>query len=128
MNYLLDTHTFIWWDSKPEKLSTQVLKYCEDGNNKLFLSIASIWEMQIKHQLGKLSFDTDLELLIKEQVQNNSLLLLAIKPKHVFTLSKLPNVHKDPFDRLLISQSMQEEMTLLSCDSVFSDYPVDVIW
>ena len=128
MNYLLDTHTFIWWDSNPGKLSAQVLKYCQDADNQLFLSIASIWEMQIKYQLGKLTFNTGLELLIKEQVQKNSLSILMIKPKHIFALSKLPDMHKDPFDRLLISQAMQEEMTLLSCDSVFSNYPVDLFW
>ena len=128
MNFLLDTHTFIWWDSKPEKLSTGVLEYCQDSNNQLFLSITSIWEMQIKYQLGKLIFNTDLERLIKEQVQNNGLLLLGVKPEHIFALSKLPNVHKDPFDRLLISQAIQEQMTLLSCDSTFDYYPVDVFW
>ncbi len=128
MNYLLDTHTFIWWDSIPEKLSAQVLECCQDSNNQLFLSIASIWEMQIKYQLGKLTLKTKLEVLIKEQVQKNGLLLLSVKPEHIFALSKLPNVHKDPFDRLLISQSMQEEITLLSRDSVFNDYPVDVFW
>ena len=128
MNYLLDTHTFIWWDSQPDKLSSQVLEYCQDSHHQLFLSMASIWEMQIKYQLGKLQLSTGLKQLVQDQVKNNGILLLAIKPEHIFRLTQLPNVHKDPFDRLLISQAIQEKMTLLSRDAVFNDYPVNVCW
>ena len=128
MKYLLDTHTFIWWDSKPDKLSTKALNLCKDSRNQLFLSVANIWEMQIKHQLGKLIFDIPLERLISEQIAKNDIQLLPIKPVHVFTLSELPDIHKDPFDRLLISQARYEVMGVLSRDSVFSHYPVDVSW
>ncbi len=128
MNYLLDTHAFIWWDSEPEKLSTPVLEVCQNPSNQLFLSLASIWEMQIKSQLGKLSFNTALDELINEQVDNNSLLLLPVKPTHIYALSALPNKHKDPFDRLLISQAREEALILLSIDQKFEHYPVDVYW
>ena len=73
MNYLLDTHAFIWWDSEPEKLFADVLEICHNSANKLFLSIASIWEMQIKHQLGKLSFNATLNKLVDEQINSNNM-------------------------------------------------------
>ncbi len=128
MNYLLDTHTFIWWDSKPDKLSKKALGLCKDSRNQIFLSAANIWEMQIKQQLGKLVFDIPLESLISEQIKKNDIQILPIKPVHIFTLSELPNIHKDPFDRLLISQARYEAMELLSRDTIFNYYPVDVSW
>jgi len=84
--------------------------------------------MQIKHQLGKLVFNFPLEHIISEQIAKNDIQLLPIKPVHVFTLSELPDIHKDPFDRLLISQARCEGMGVLSRDSVLSRYPVDVSW
>lgn len=128
MKYLLDTHTFIWWDAEPNRLPAKVLALCQNPSNQLFLSVASIWEMQIKHQLGKLVFNTSLDLLISQQIENNNILLLPVKPTHIFSLSDLPTIHKDPFDRLLISQARYEQTTLLSGDSMFADYPVEVVW
>lgn len=128
MKYLLDTHAFIWWGSQPDNLSSKVLGICESEANELFLSLASIWEMQIKQQLGKLELRLSLQEMVEDQMQNNGIQLLNIEPKHIFGLSVLDNHHRDPFDRLIIVQSMQENMPVLSRDGVFEKYPVQVLW
>ena len=128
MRYLLDTHAFIWWDSEPKKLSPQVLALCQENNSQLFLSMASLWEMQIKIQLGKLKLRLPLEEIVQSQIIENNIQLLDITAQHVFKLSSLDEFHKDPFDRLIISQSINEEMPVISKDTVFEQYPVRVIW
>ena len=128
MRLLLDTHAFIWWDSDPNRLSQRVMGLCQSPSTTLLLSVASVWEMQIKQQLGKLQLRVPLAGLIAAQQQTNSLELLPIELDHVLTLDNLPLHHKDPFDRLLISQSQVENAILVSADSIFSQYPVTVLW
>ena len=128
MKLLLDTHAFIWWANEPEKLSEKALAACQDENNTLLLSVVSVWEMQIKMQLGKLKISCPIEELIKRQQQANGLQILSIELAHVLSLSNLRSHHKDPFDRLLIAQAKVEEATLVSVDPVFSSYGVSVLW
>jgi PIN domain nuclease of toxin-antitoxin system len=128
MKLLLDTHTFIWWDSSPQKLSPKALALCQNPENILLLSIGSIWEMQIKLQLGKLSLNLPLPELIESQQQTNNIEVLPINLAHLFTLDSLPNHHKDPFDRLLISQAIVENAVLVSGDSILAHYPVKIEW
>jgi PIN domain nuclease of toxin-antitoxin system len=128
MKLLLDTHTFIWWDSEPAKLSPQVLALCQDRTNSLLLSVASIWEMQIKLQLGKLKLDLPLVEIIEGQQQRNNIEVLPVALAHVLALQNLPPHHKDPFDRLLIAQANVEGATLLCNDPVFAKYPVNTLW
>ncbi len=127
MKLLLDTHIFIWWDSQPNKLSSSALTELHNSSNEIFLSVTSIWEMQIKSQLGKLILRQSLPQLIKDQEQVNGLRLLSVEANHVFALDGLPFHHKDPFDRLLIAQAGVENMTILSMDSVFPLYGVSLI-
>ncbi|MDD2759693.1 MAG: type II toxin-antitoxin system VapC family toxin [Methylomonas sp.] len=128
MNLLLDTHVFLWLNDTPEKLSPAALAACQDENNTLFLSLASAWEIQIKQQLGKLELSESLQTLISTQQQQNGLQLLPIELAHIEALSQLPTVHRDPFDRLLIAQSIQQHMQIVSADQVFTGYPVNLIW
>lgn len=128
MKLLLDTHAFIWWDSEPTKLSPQVLALCQDSANTLLLSVASVWEMQIKLQLGKLRLDIALAEIVSSQERVNNLTILPITLAHVLALNDLPAYHKDPFDRLLIAQTNVENATLLSNDPQFAQYPVSVMW
>lgn len=128
MKYLLDTHTFIWWVSSPEKLSENALAAYENRENSLFLSFASIWEMQIKVQIGKLRLPLHLKELVEEQKSVNELKILPISLSHIYRLENLPIHHKDPFDRMLISRSIEENLLLISKDSVFADYEVNVLW
>ena len=128
MKLLLDTHVFIWWSGEPNKLSEKVLNACENRANRLILSIVSIWEMQIKMQLGKLKLKRSLKELVKNQQDVNSLLILPVSPNHIFMLDNLPMHHSDPFDRLLISQAIEEKLLLVSKDKKFSDYAVKLFW
>ena len=124
MKILLDTHIFIWWDSEPKLLSDRARNLCEDSNNILILSVVSVWEMQIKRQLGKLSLRIPLEQIIEGQQQRNSIEILPVNLDHVLSLDKLPIIHKDPFDRLLIAQARAEDIQILTSDAVFAKYGV----
>jgi PIN domain nuclease of toxin-antitoxin system len=128
MRLLLDTHAFIWWASEPERLSEKALAACVDTSNVLILSVASVWEMQIKLQLGKLTLSHPLSDLIENQQQANRLEVLPIGLSHVLALAALPAHHKDPFDRLIIAQAVEEGAYLVSGDSVFRLYPGRLIW
>ncbi len=128
MKLLLDTHTFIWWDSEPHKLSSNALAHLQNPVNVIFLSVASVWEMQIKNQLGKLQLRLPLADIVEGQKQNNGLIELPILSEHVLALDSLPLHHKDPFDRLLIAQANREGATLVSKDHLMAAYPVSLLW
>ncbi|HFD40922.1 MAG TPA: type II toxin-antitoxin system VapC family toxin [Anaerolineae bacterium] len=128
MKFLLDTHTFIWWDSEPDRLPPRVLALCQDWTNTVLLSVASVWEMQIKHQLGKLKLNLPLAELVESQRQTNNIQVLPVTLEHVLALQSLPTYHKDPFDRLLIAQANVEGAILLSSDSTMTRYPVKILW
>lgn len=128
MKLLLDTHAFIWWDSAPNKLSETALALIQDNENTVSLSVVSAWEIQIKSQLGKLSLASPLKDIISAQQSANDFEILPVELKHTFALDSLPMHHKDPFDRLLIAQAIAENATLVSRDSVFSQYSVSVVW
>ena len=128
MKLLLDTHVFIWWSGEPDKLSEKALDACENRTNRLTLSIVSIWEMQIKMQLGKLKLKRSLKDLVEKQQDVNGLQILPVSPNHIFMLDNLPMHHSDPFDRLLISQAIEEKLFLVSKDEKFSDYAVKLFW
>jgi PIN domain nuclease of toxin-antitoxin system len=128
MRYLLDTHTFIWLDSIPTNLSVNVASICKDPSHVLFLSIASVWEMQIKLNAGKLILPKPLSEITEWQQQNNSIQVLPVNLSHIFALEKLPSHHRDPFDRMLIVQAQLEDLIILSRDGEFAQYPIKVIW
>lgn len=127
MKLLLDTHIFIWSDEEPERIPQTQLAALGDKANDLVLSVASVWEMQIKTQIGKLRLRMPLEKIIDEYQRANGLQLLPIEYKHVVALNQLPFHHKDPFDRLLIAQAIAEDFTLVSADSRFSAYAVKLL-
>ncbi|MGB3191443.1 MAG: type II toxin-antitoxin system VapC family toxin [Limnoraphis sp.] len=107
MKILLDTHAFIWWDSEPEQLSSESLALLLQPDTVRVVSVVSLWEIQIKSQLGKLTLSQPLEEIYKSQTQNG-ISFLSVNPSHVFQLNSLPLHHKDPFDRLLIAQAITE--------------------
>jgi PIN domain nuclease of toxin-antitoxin system len=125
---LLDSHVLIWWASSSEKLSERVYSLINDTNNTLVFSIASVWEIQIKLQLGKLNLNSSLPVLIENQQRVNNLQLLPIELTHIYALTNLPNHHRDPFDRLLIAQANVEQVPIVSVDSVFDNYPIQRLW
>ena len=128
MRVLLDTHTFIWWDTAPSQLSSRALLLCQDASSQLVLSVASVWEMAIKIQLGKLRLGKPLADMISEQQRTNHIELLPVALAHALAVETLPPVHKDPFDRLLVAQAQVEGISLLSRDPVFASYLISVVW
>ena len=103
MELLFDTHAFIWWDGDQSKLSAVVLDACRSPANSLHLSLASVWELQIKMQLGKLALRLPLAVVLRDQQEQNGLVLESVTLEDILALSALPAVHRDPFDRLIIA-------------------------
>ncbi len=128
MKLLMDTHTFMWWHSEPKRIPKETLTLLQNPDHELILSVVSLWEMQIKVQLEKLTLRDDLEIMVKIQQEQNNISLLPVIFPHILELRNLPLHHKDPFDRLLIAQSKAENAALVSQDSVFKNYGCNVIW
>ncbi|WP_017314895.1 type II toxin-antitoxin system VapC family toxin [Mastigocladopsis repens] len=128
MRLLLDTHTFIWFFTGNTKISNQARALIENQDNEKLLSTASVWEMAIKQSTGKLSFHLPFEVFIKQQLSLNDFNLLDIKIDHLAVVATLPFHHRDPFDRLLIAQSIVDKIPILSIDSAFDAYPVERLW
>ncbi|HCS78206.1 TPA: PIN domain nuclease [Patescibacteria group bacterium] len=116
--YLLDTHIFIWWLSDDPRLSTSYRKILTQGENTVYLSIASIWEMYLKQESGKLKFPKELEKIIGK----TGFVLLPISFTHLSRLSQLPKLHKDPFDRILIAQAQVEKLVFITDDKKIRQY------
>jgi PIN domain nuclease of toxin-antitoxin system len=128
MMLLLDTHTFIWYVTDNSRLTSQVLELINDEDNQILLSIASLWEIAIKQSLGKLSFNQQFEIFITQQLNLNDFTLLDIKVSHLAQASTLPLHHRDPFNRMLIAQSIVENIPILSADKIFDAYPIQRLW
>ena len=128
MRLLLDTHTLLWWHEAHPNLSRAAIEALGDPANTIYISVVNIWEAQIKADLGKLVVRDSLRDLVDRQHQINGFGLLSVNVEHVYRLERLDSHHKDPFDRLLIAQAMHEELTLVTRDRVFGDYPVPLLW
>jgi len=127
MKILLDTHAFLWFLGGNFELSKQAKTLIENQENEIYISIASFWEIAIKNSLGKLTLDVSFAELKTEAIKN-SFQLLPITFEDTPQLNKLPFHHRDPFDRIIISQAKENNLTLVSCDSNFSLYDVNVLW
>ena len=128
MRFLIDTHTFIWYVTSNPKLSAVAQKLIDDGNNDVLLSIASIWEMGIKHSIGKLTFELPFMTFIESQMQQNSMEILNIRIEHLDIIANLALHHRDPFDRLIIAQAMVEQLPVVGVDKAFDSYAVQRLW
>ena len=113
MNFLLNTHTFIWFVTDSPQLSSSVKALIEDERNQKLLSLVSIWEMAIKCSIGKLRFELPFQTFLEQQIALNSLDLIKINVAHLSVVATLPLHHRDPFDRLLIAQAMVEALPIL---------------
>ncbi len=128
MNLLLDTHVFIWAVSDSSRLSDKARDLIRDPQHLKWLSLVSAWEMQIKFQIGKLTLEKPLADLIEDQREENDLQILPITLQHILALNNLPMHHRDPFDRLLIGQAIEQNLVLISHDEGFEDYDVQIMW
>ena len=128
MRLLLDTHTFLWFISGDPQLSSKARELISDPENEVLLSVASLWEIVIKAGLGKLKLAGSFDEVIPLQLRSNDIEVLGIELAHLGELSRLPQHHKDPFDRLIIAQALAEGLPLLSRDGDFKEYRVQLLW
>ena len=122
MKLLLDTHLLLWLAATPKKLGKKALALIEDADNELFFSAASIWEIAIKQGLGRADFVVDAHLL-RRGLLDNGYQELPIQSVHAVAVNALPDIHKDPFDRMLIAQATVEGFVLLTADVTVAQYP-----
>ena len=123
MKLLLDTHIFLWFISGDTRLSTVAQSHIADPNNDVHLSVASVWEAVVKHQLGKLPLPQPPETYLPLQRQNHRISSLGIDEVTIGFLPKLPAFHRDPFDRILICQALQHGLTIVTVDTAIIAYP-----
>lgn len=126
MKLILDTHLLLWAAGSEihssNELTDEAAALIDDLANELFFSAASLWEITIKNSLGRADFSVDPHLLLRGLL-DNGYSELPINSMHTLGVSSLPNIHKDPFDRLLVSQATAEGITLLTCDPLVASYP-----
>ena len=121
MRFLIDTHVFLWFVENAKELSSMAKNLIEDENNEIFISIANLWEISIKHALGKLAIKGKYETVI-DDLADNAIEILPINFAHTIEQNRLPFHHRDPFDRIIISQAITERMNFVSGDYVFDKY------
>ncbi len=127
MSYLADTHVLIWANQEPARLSAKIRPLLEDAETPVFFSIASIWEIAIKVNLGKLRLDATVREFVQAQVRNG-FQILPIDVRHAARVAELPLHHRDPFDRLLIAQALENDLEVITADPAFDRYPIGTIW
>jgi PIN domain nuclease of toxin-antitoxin system len=127
---LLDTCAFIWLSTAPRKLASGMRALYENPNNEVFLSVVSSWEIAIKHRSGKLRLPNDMSPadFIPEARRRHGIDILAVQEEDSFVLIKLPTIHHDPFDRMLICQAIANQMIILTPDPLITQYPVLTRW
>lgn len=127
MAYLLDTHTFLWFVAGDSQLPISINKKLSDINQSCFLSIASLWEIAIKKQIGKLDLKIGFEELFRF-AERNQIEIVSINETHLTTLLNLEFINNDPFDRIIVPQAISENLTLISRDKKLKNYKVKLQW
>ena len=128
MTLLMDTHCFLWFVGGSPKLSAKARSLIEDRANDKLLSIASMWEMAIKVQIGKLTLSQPFDQFIPQQLLHNGFKTFDITFEHIAEILELPLHHRDPFDRLLAAQCRREQFAIVSADAIFDAYGIQRFW
>lgn len=128
MKLLLDTCTFLWLITDDPALSRKARDLFTDPVNEAYLSTISVWEIEVKFGLGKLPLPQAPERFIPAQRERHGVVTLPLEEQSVFYLSRLPSLHRDPFDRMLICQAIHHELTLLTPDPLITQYAVKTAW
>ncbi len=128
MKILLDTCSFLWISLEPEKISDQAMSAFKNPANTIFLCSVTSWEIGIKFHLGKLVLPAAPEIFIPTERKSHKMISLKLAEKDSFHLSKLPDIHKDPFDRILICQAIENGLTILTSDRYIQQYPIKTLW
>jgi len=123
MRYLIDTHIFLWWLNGDKKISDSLQRILENPQIQIYVSVATLWEISIKHALGKLPLKTTLS----EMISVSGFELLSITGVHVLELEKLPLLHNDPFDRMLIAQTKAEHFIFITVDAKIKRYDIKIL-
>lgn len=128
MKILVDTHVFLWWITDGPELSTRARAVIRDGRNTLFFSSACGWEIAIKTRLGRLHLPDRPERFLPGQLARNGMESLPISMAHALHVATLPLLHRDPFDRMLVSQAQVERLSILTADPLIARYQIETIW
>ena len=127
MKMLLDTHVFLWFIDGDPRLKRSVVAQIRDPDNAVVLSVVSIWEIIVKHGLGKLPLPAPPEIYVPEQRERHRIGSLMLDENSVKRLAWLPSLHRDPFDRMLICQAKAHDLTLVTVDPAIRAYPVNCL-
>jgi PIN domain nuclease of toxin-antitoxin system len=127
VRYLLDTHALIWFANNDSQLSTTALSLIKGEKNTCFINVATLWEITIKSSLGKLDLKIGIEEFSK-RVLKNGIGITPISVNHLKIYEILPLHHKDPFDRIIIAQSIADNITVITKDKIFKAYTSNIIW
>ncbi len=128
MKYIIDTHTFLWYGGNDKRLSDTSKNIIENPQNQIFISIASLWEIAIKNSIGKLEIAIPYREIITE-IDKSDFVILPITFADTIIVNKLPWKHKDPFDRIILAQSIVNQIPIISIDVIFDEYDeIERIW
>ncbi|HZZ43295.1 MAG TPA: type II toxin-antitoxin system VapC family toxin [Tepidisphaeraceae bacterium] len=127
MNLLLDTATALWLASDDSRLSVPARVAYEDPVNVTFVSVVSIWEILVKNKVGKLPLTKPIDDLL-DTMKSDGVQILQLKESAVMRVAGLPELHRDPFDRILICQALDERLTIVTPDHLIKDHPINTIW
>ena len=128
MKILLDTHIFLWLITSDRRLDERCRDAISDRDNEVYLSAVSVWEAMIKYQLGKLPLPESPEIYLPKQRERHQIASLSISETTIAQLAKLPPLHKDPFDRLLLCQSLEHDLIIMTEDAAIISYPLAKIF
>ncbi|MDY6782553.1 MAG: type II toxin-antitoxin system VapC family toxin [Cyanobacteriota bacterium] len=128
MKILLDTHIFLWLITNNSRLNERCCNAIRDRDNEVYLSVVSVWEAMIKYQLGKLPLPESPEIYLPKQRERHQIASLSIDESAIAQLAKLPPLHKDPFDRLLLGQALEHDLIIMTEDSAIISYPLAKIF
>ncbi|HUP59404.1 MAG TPA: type II toxin-antitoxin system VapC family toxin [Thermoanaerobaculia bacterium] len=127
MKLLLDTHAFLWYITEDSRLSESLANAIRQKSNEVFLSVVSVWEILVKHQLGKLPLPAPPDEYIRDRREKHQVGSLALEEASLGYLLRLPMHHRDPFDRMLICQALYHDLHIVTVDQDFSQYPVSIL-
>ena len=128
MRAILDTLTFLWWNMDDQQLSQGAREFIKDGKNEVFLSAASAWEIANKCARGRLTLPEAPGQYVADRMAAHHFLPLPVQISHALQVFNLPDIHQDPFDRLLVAQSQLEDLPILTADTMITQYGVSIIW
>ena len=127
MKVLLDTHVWLWWQMRPKRLRPATTFALSNADNQVFLSTVSTWEMVVKVSIGKLHLPAPVEEMVPDSLVTDNFQSLPVEHRHAFELLRLPMLHRDPFDRMLVAQARAEGLVLATADESLARYDVELL-